>query len=312
MGITTFEEYRIITLNSADGRKINGTLNSDIHFEFNGLLRADVDIINSHCQLIEAQIPHSFYTINSNNNKLFYTVSAVIYSITIGEGSYNAFNITAMTALFLANGHTITPVISRITGKITYTALFNFTFNTVNSTILKVLGFLPTINATSVANVLVSPFPLNLLGTKRLTLLSSQLSTTALNSKDSQTQSILGTVFINEPMYGLICHPNTTNVKHLLKTKNINKIDILIHDEDGFPINFNNQEWTIKLSVSSTFKLVLESPLTFKQITEPKPIKETIASPQVLGDEARDLVFSPDNDLDLLLYNLKRPSPPIK
>ena len=46
-----------------------------------------------------------------------------------------------MTALFLVNSHTITPIISRITGKITCTGTSNFTFNSLNSSVLKVLGF---------------------------------------------------------------------------------------------------------------------------------------------------------------------------
>ena len=66
----------------------------------------------------------------------------------------------------------------------------------------------------------------------------------------------------------------------------------------------------MKLLISSTYKLVLESPLTFKQITEPKPsIAKSDASQ---GEPTQEEMFSPDNDLDLLLYNLKRPSPPIK
>lgn len=311
MSITTYEDSRILVLNSKDAKKNNGTMNSNIEFEFNGLLKEDTSIIQSHIQLIASQIPYSFYIINANNNVLKYTVSSVIYTITIPEGNYNAFNlITTMTSLFLANGHVITPVISRINGKITYTALFNFTFNTLGSTILKVLGFLPTTNTSSVANVLVSPYPLNLLGIKRLTITSQSLATTALNSFGSQTQSILATIYIIEPAFGLVSHSNTTNVNHLLKIKTINKIDLQIQDEDGFYIDFNNQDFTMKLLISSTYKLVLESPLTFKQITEPKPSIAKSDAPLV--EPTQDEMFSPDNDLDLLLYNLKRPPPLIK
>lgn len=213
--------------------------------------------------------------------------------------------ISTMTALFLVNSHTITPIISRITGKITYTGTSNFTFNSLNSSILKVLGFLPTSNASSISNVLISPFPLNLLGTKRITISSQSLATIALNTLNgkTQTQSILATVYINEPVFGLVTHSNTTNVNHLLKVKNIDGIDLQMTDEDGNLLNFNNQEFTMKLLISSTYELTIGSKSTFGQITQQAPIQEQQQSPTTQMEE------TPDSDLDLLLYKSKQPIP---
>lgn len=295
--MNTYEDSRIIVLNSADAIKLNGTMNSNINFQIQGLLKPDSNIIQSHIQLIASQIPHSFYTINVNNNKLFYT-TGTIFSITIPQGNYNAFNlISTMQSLFFANGHTITPVFSRTTGKITYTGTTNFTFNTLNSTILKILGFLPSINTSSISNVLASPFPLNLLGIKRITITSKNLATTAVNTLNlkTQTQSILATIYINEPVYGLVTHSNTTNVNHLLKVLIIDNIDLQFTDEDGNYIDFNNQEWTMKLLISSTYELIIASKTTLTQITQ-----------QAIPDT---LQLTPDSDLDLLLYNFKNPIP---
>ena len=309
--MNTYEDSRIIVLNSVDAMKLNGTMNSNIIFQIQGLLKPDPNIIQSHIQLIASQIPHSFYIINANNNSLYYTIGT-IFSIVIPEGNYNALNlITTMTALFLANGHTITPVISRITGKITYTGTTNFTFNSSNSTILKILGFLPLMNSSSVSNVLVSPFPLNLLGIKRITISSANLATNALNTlrTKTQTQSILATIYINEPSYGLVTHSNTTNVNHLLKVNSIDNIDLQLTDEDGFFINFNNQEFTMKLLISSTYELVIGSKTTFAEITQQAPIPELKNKKEEIKEELRKIEFTPDNDLDLLLYNLKNPIP---
>ena len=303
--MNTYEDSRIIVLNSSDAIKLNSTYNSNIIFPMNGLLRDDPSIIQSHIQLIASQIPHSLYIINSNNNALSYTISSKIFTISIPEGNYNAFNlISTMTALFLVNSHTITPIISRITGKITYTGTSNFTFNSLNSSILKILGFLPTSNASCISNVLISPFPLNLLGTKRITISSQSLAAVALNSMNNktQTQSILATVYINEPVYGLVTHSNTTNVNHLLKVKNIDSIDLQMCDEDGNFINFNNQEFTMKLLISSTHELIIDSKSTFGQITQQTTIQEK-SSPSPIIEE------TVDSDLDLLLYKSKQPIP---
>ena len=302
--MNTYEDSRIIVLNSSDAIKLNGTYNSSIIFHMNGLLRDDPNIIQSHIQLIASQIPHSFYIINSNNNALYYTVGKV-FNIIIPEGNYNAFNlISTMTTLFLANGHSIIPLISRITGKITYTSTSNFTFNS-NSSIFKILGFLTGSNISSINNILVSPFPLNLLGTKRITISSQNLATVALNTLNSktQTQSILATVYINEPVYGLVTHSNTTNVNHLLKVKNIDSIDLQMTDEDGNLLNFNNQEFTMKLLISSTYELIIGSKSTFRQITQQAPIQEQQQSQPPQTEETSD------SDLDLLLYKSKQPIP---
>ncbi len=306
-----YEQSRIILLNSKDSTKLNGTNNSIVNFEMTGLLKPDSNIIHSHITLIAAQMPHSFYTIHANNNKLFYTIGT-IFSITIPEGNYNAFNLmSSLQFLFLANGHTITPAFSRITGKITYTGTTNFTFNTVNSTVLKILGFLPTINASSSGNLLLSPFPLNLLGIKRITISSKNLATIALNTVNMkpQTQSILATVYIDKPAYGLITHGNTTNVNHHLKVNNIDNIDLQMTDEDGNFINFNNQEWTMKLKISSTYELSLDSKTTLTQLTRQAPIPDTSRSDNTKQPPIEEIQFTPDSDLDLLLYNSKKPIP---
>ena len=181
--MTTFDDTIIFVLNSKDALKQNGTMNSNVVFNFPASLKENPKIIKSHIQLISCQIPVSFYIINQYNNVLKYTIASVIYTITIPFGNYNAFNlITAMTTAFTTNGHSITPTFNRINGKLTFTGSTAMTFNTLNSTILKVLGFLPTINTASVANVIIAPFPLNLIGVKRLTLSSNILSTVALKT----------------------------------------------------------------------------------------------------------------------------------
>ena len=242
---------------------------------------------------------------------MFYTIGT-IFSITVPIGNYNAFQlISTMTQLFLENGHSISMVISRINGKLTYTGTTNFTFNSSGSTILRVLGFLTSINASSVSNVLVSPFPLNLIGIKRITLTSANLATIALHTQTGKTstQSILGTVIVDKPSFGLITHSGVSNVNHLLKVKVIDKIDLQITDEDGNFIDFQNQDFTMKLKISSTYYIEQESNTTFKGLTQqiqPQPKQKE----EEIEETNKPIVFSPDSDLDTLLYNLKKPIQP--
>ena len=74
-------------------------------------------------------------------------------------------------------------------------------------------------------------------------------------------------------------------------------------DEDGNLLNFNNQEFTMKLLISSTYELTIGSKSTFGQITQQAPIQEQQQSPPPQMEE------TPDSDLDLLLYKSKQPIP---
>ena len=148
---------------------------------------------------------------------------------------------------------------------------------------------------------------------------SNSLSTVALNSNNYQTQSILGTVFVSEPAWGLIKHKTETNVVHTLRTKLISAFEIRITDEDSNLVDFNNQEWTMKLKMSSTYELVLDSETTFngitgQQILQQEPPtglvsqqKKTMEPEPELEPEPEHLEFTMNNDLATLLYNSKAP-----
>ena len=62
-------------------------------------------------------------------------------------------------------------------------------------------------------------------------------------------------------------------------------------DEDGNFINFNNQEFTMKLLISSTHELIIGSKSTFGQITQQTTIQEK-SSPSPIIEETVDIVVS--------------------
>ena len=68
-----YQDNRIITLNSQDGEKLNGTYLSNVQFNFSGLLKEDKNQISSYVTVLNAQIPVSFYIIDETNNVLYYS-----------------------------------------------------------------------------------------------------------------------------------------------------------------------------------------------------------------------------------------------
>lgn len=299
--MTTYTDSRIITLNSYTATKNNLTLLSNVNFSFVGLLKQDTNIINSSIQLIDAQIPVSFYTINAVNNVLTYTVSGTTYTITIPVGNYNANTlITVMISKFSLNGHTITPTISKINGLLTFTGTVDFIFKKTGSTIFTILGF--TVDSSSSSFILNALYPLNLLGIKRLSILSNSLAINSYTSNNNSTQNILGTIEIDAPTFGLVMYRNLSNMSGILKVNKIDSIDISIQDEDGNYIDFNNINWTMKFILTSTRRVINESTETFSDITTQKP--------NIPTNDLAKVPETADNDLDLLLYKSHQPIPP--
>ena len=76
-------------------------------------------------------------------------------------------------------------------------------------------------NTPSVSNVLVSPSPMNILGTKPLNIMSSNLATTAFNVVRgvSQTQSILAIVYGDDTSFVLTSISNTIEINKSLASE---------------------------------------------------------------------------------------------
>ena len=105
---------------------------------------------------------------------------------------------------------------------------------------------------------------MNLLGTKPLNIMSSNLTTTASNVVRvvSQTQFISAIVYGDESPIGSISISNTIYINHLSQAQNINAIDLQISNEDGDFVDFNNQEMTMKLKITLTYDIMFESKKT--------------------------------------------------
>ena len=247
-------ERRLISLNSEDATEYyNGTFLSNLMFNFSDVLKDERNILYVEGGIYNCQIPCSFYAVNYTNNVLFYSLNSIIYSVTVPVGNYNFTNFASqMVSKFLSNGHVIVITIDKTTGIITFT---NSTgtldyFRESGSTLWRVLGFETgsgDFNAT--ANVITPPYLLNLLGIKKLKIYSNALGINSLDSKSSITNTLIDTLGVNTPAYGLLTYDNQQAIYSKLKQKTINQIDIQIKDEKNDYVNFNNTDWSITLAL---------------------------------------------------------------
>lgn len=178
-------DNHIITLNSTDGRSLNGTYKSNINFAFTGLLKDDVNIIRTYVTVLNAQIPVSFYVIDDTNNLLLiYSLNPstgatiAITSVFIPIGNYNSGTLlTALNSAFSTAVISLIVSINPVNGLLTFTNSsstvdYAIQANNFGSTLAKIVGIADTTVSNSILiennAFTVLPFPLNLLGKSKL------------------------------------------------------------------------------------------------------------------------------------------------
>jgi len=292
-------ENRLLLLNSRDARIYNnGTYKSDVVFYLRGLLKQEKNLVNFKYQFINATVPVSFYNINETKNVLNYEDDGVPYTITIPTGNYNFNTLSStMTALFLANTTVMVITINRQNGILTFTGNDSFEF-LPTSTILRVLGFIPTVITPSVGLELTAPYPLNLLSPLKLKIKSTAITASNLDTATNGYSNLISTFPVDQPSFGLIIHENKNIVKYIVRNDIVDDVDIQITDENDNLINFNNIDWCITLMLEITKEIIPVSKDDFDTIVKNnKPQAQLVQQPDPLA-----VIDTNDNDLMNFIY----------
>jgi hypothetical protein len=271
-------ENKLITLNSRYAQKFNGTFNSNMVFNFRGILVPDDDIISSNICVMNAQLPVSWYIINETN--YLFTITPPGFgalSIALTFGNYNANTlITEVLARFntYSTGTTLSIAISQVTGKLTFTFSASSTIIFPTTSPLganysaRVFGYEPGISYTG--TTIAAPYPLNLLGINRLAIRSNKLTISSYNSVTLNLGITLATVPVDVPAFSLLNYSNQTDLnKAELKIDTINEIDIIIVDENNDFVNFNNTDWTMTLVLENVRSVPDKYLPSFRSLVEP-------------------------------------------
>ena len=309
------EDTRYININSQHGvsRPASGdylqSYQSDMMFSFRGLVKEDPEVLFVHVDIVSAQIPVSFYNVDYTGNVLKYSIAGgAIQTLTMDKGNYSTTSlITELKIKFLAAGYTFNITFARPTGKLTFSSTQAFTFYFSGSTLFDTLGFGSTADYSSAALSLVAPYPISLLGIKKLQFTSNALLTNSLGSFQSSATSLFGTVPVNAPVSGLILYNNSSGRKSLLRNKIVDEIDIQILDENNRLVNFNNAEWAITLAITSTRKFRHPDARSFSDLVRPimQIAADPAAPPPVAPPAHPDIdptMFRDETDLDFFMY----------
>jgi hypothetical protein len=256
--MTTYIDTKIVSLTSQSATiNYNSSFLSNVRYNLGLIIRNQPNIIHRQVQLLNAQIPYSFYVVNYTNNLFKTNILGSIVTYTIPPGNYNANNLITTILSVLGNPTGLTLSISSITGKLTFTYTSNFTiYNNFQYSIGSILGFVANSNSTSVSNILIGTYPLNLLGIKSLQVRSSNLIMDNISSVQGGQTTLLSTIPVSAVPFGMIDYVDKGNHLMTIYNEALDDLDIDIVDgESGELINFNGQEWCITLAFHVTYLL---------------------------------------------------------
>jgi len=296
-------EERLITLSTTSSicTLNNSTFKSDVLFNFKSILKNDKDILKASISVINAQIPVSYYNINIYNNILIIQVGITTYTITLTVGNYTSTTLqTLLTTLFTDLGlTTFTFSYSTTSGKLTINNTSTFTILYSGSTSLGVLGYSQTSNTVSTLvsslYTAVGIYPLNLLGTLRIRVLSTKLQTFNFDSSISGGVSLLASIPVEAPPYSVILYDNYTKSSTELKNLKINAIDIQLVDDLGNLLQLNNIDWSLTLALYIERKSIERSNTDFNDIVVKPIVNELINLENLIGGGNQDTQGNTDN-----------------
>jgi len=264
-------QNRLITLNSANAIQRNGTAKSDVLFNFQNILSDEDDIISSNICVMNGQIPVSFYIINATNYQYKVYHNGLTYPVTLPFGNYTANSLVTMANSLMGPPINLAFSFNQLNGKLTLT-------NTAGDTNISISVFSTAIDISPLLGFttaglagtapLTLPYPMNLLGVKKLSIKSQLLGVNSFQSGANQSTT-LTTIPNNNAPYTMINYENLSNLnKSLVKVRKIDAIDIQIEDENGNKIDFNNVDWTITLVLENIRKMQKAEVPNFMRILE--------------------------------------------
>lgn len=238
-----------IHLNSKYADSYNNSSLSDCNF--------NLPLIEIPCQhtiylsVQQAVIPYSFYNINSTNNTLFYQeiIGTGVNNTTvyISNGNYNAYQL----AVYLSTNLPRTTVsYDIIKNKYTFTnTTNNFKILTAYSTCQDLIGLSTNdLYNTSFGNSLTNYKQINLCPIKSICL-ASNLQTGCISNTFKNDTNILCSINVANNPYSLIDYKNQNNFRINLHNNVFNSINIKCLDQDGNPLDLNQQYFTLTIQL---------------------------------------------------------------
>ncbi len=233
---------------------INGSQKSNVVFFFKELFKLDKHCMEMRLSVVNAQMPVSWYLINSSNNQFNVTVSGVTSYYSITPGNYN-INTFINTFNQLGSGLTLSN--NTKTNILTFTASSgDFILSDGDNSIFSILGLVKGKLYSSTSSVLVALYPYNFSGLPRINIKSSSFNIKNIDAFNKGRTRTLATIPVNANQNGVIQYVNFTNFKTVFKNMELTSIQLEIMDDFKNYIDFQNSDWTMCLQFDVLSEIV--------------------------------------------------------
>jgi len=226
--------------------KVAGSTSNCI-FDFANLPIDDGDI---YCSVQTAQIPCTFYNVDTINNLLVYNVNGgANINLVIPESNYNV-NTLLTYLLTVMTGFTIT--YNTFTNKYTFTHATNiFSFKS-SSTCFELLGFSDGANYNSTGLTLTSLNSVNFFTIKNVLIECSNLITVNKHSRvNDSNASILTSIPVTVSQGSILSYSNVFGLSDRITTvKNFAQLRIRLLDQDLDLLDLNGADWTLTMQLN--------------------------------------------------------------
>lgn len=205
-------------------------------------------------EVVSAEIPYSFYTINANNNKLCFRSGSTDYITTLPVGSYTVVRFveilqTALNTTF--GGFTVT--YDRENFKLTFTNASAFQLQISNTQGTSTLA--PKIGLTSSSSVVTNftcQGAINIAGPKYILIKSDRLTLPKITRPflNNSQQSILYKIPVQGGPGDVIVEKNYyTNLLKYGVRQSIKTIDFQLTDDQNNPLDLNGLSWSLTINL---------------------------------------------------------------
>lgn len=196
--------------------------------------------------VVNAQIPSSFYNVNSTNDKLVYNINGgITQTVTLTHSNYNINTLKAHIISLLGSNFIIT--YSSASNKLTIVHdTYDFEFED-STTCFELLG-LSEKDHSSVSRTIISDNVVNMFTIRNLQIASDNFILNNIDSYNPNNSNILCAIPVTSSYNGVISYSNSDNIySEIENTRNLTNLHIKITDQDGDIIELNNAHWSITL-----------------------------------------------------------------
>lgn len=224
---------------------LNGSKKSSVTFFFEDLLKLDKSSIEMRVSLVNAQIPVSYYQINSTNNTIYINTIPYVFP----DGNYNVNSFINTWYNIVGNNWSVTFNSINNTFLFSYPSSSFIFYDDIQNSIFPVIGFNIGKTYTSVNNQINGLYPANFLGLNRINIKSSTFNFRNLDTYEKGRTTTISSIPVNASSNGLINYINITNYKSIFKNHEISSLNIDITDDNSNFIDFHNINWSMTLQI---------------------------------------------------------------